>query len=330
MANSKNLIRNQNLFQIAGAIYRAGSAFASDLGNQLGLSVVTVNSLLKELVEKRIVFERPLVQRDIGRPATNYSFNYDYENYHFITIQEENNHLIIRDHVTNMAGVTVKTGPTVDFSDCTAGTFTTALAEAIKLAPQAAKLAIAFPGKLYKGVVLSSWNEKFDGWNLDDLISSVTDIPFSVQNDVHMMTTGYCLDNHIPRTDLVVGIYFPQKSMPGISIFTNNALIEGNHNLAGEAKFMPSLYENGAPVNDNETASRLTELMVSYNIALAPSAFIVGSNGIDNKIFDDAIAQTVALNYHPNRFAVQYMHDFEKCMLLGLRWLIFKDTPYAI
>jgi hypothetical protein len=330
MANSRNLIRDQNLFKIAGTIYRSGNAFASDLGNQLGLSVVTVNSLLKELVAKNIVDEQPLVQRDIGRPATNYSFNYDYEKYLLITIQEEKNHLTIKSHTVNMAGTITETGTTVDFTDCNAQTFINALRDAITLTPDVKALAIAFPGKIYKGVVLSSWNEQFDGWNLDQLITSVTNMPFFIQNDVHMMTIGYCLDNQLPRTNLVVGIYFPQKSMPGISIFTNNELIEGNHALAGEAKFMPSLYDNGAPTNDRETAARLTDLMVSYNIALAPNQFVVGSNGIDNKIFDDAIAQTVALNYHPNRFGVQYMHDFEKCMLLGLRWLILKKTPYAL
>lgn len=330
MANSKNLIRNQNLFQIAGTIYRLGSAFASELGSELGLSVVTVNSLLKELVETNVVYEQPLVQRDVGRPATNYAFNYDHEHYLLITIQEEANHLVIKAHVTNMLGEVTATGSTIDFSECDGTTFVNALKDAVNLAPDAKALALAFPGKIYKGFVLSSWNERFDGWNLDELITSATDIPYFVQNDVHLMTIGYCIENKINRKELIVGIYFPHQSMPGISIFTNNALIEGNHGLAGEAKFMPSLHDNGAPANDNETAMRLTELMVAYNIALAPSQFIIGSNGILSTTFDDAIAKSVALNYHPNHFNVQYMHNFEQCMLLGLQWLIFKDTPYAL
>ncbi|WP_156639577.1 hypothetical protein [Lacticaseibacillus thailandensis] len=151
-----------------------------------------------------------------------------------------------------------------------------------------------------------------------------------MENDVHLMTVGYTRQNGIPDTALTVGIYFPQRIMPGISIFTNNQLIEGHHALAGEAKYTPALQEHGAPKTDAETATVLTDLMVSYNIALAPDYFVLASNGVPQATFEAAIKENAALHYHPNQFKTQYVHDFEGAMLVGLRWLILRATPYTL
>lgn len=327
---TKNLIRSQNTSRIVAALFHHHQAFASELANELGLSIVTTNALLKTLVDDKIVTQTPLVARAIGRPATNYAFNYQSETHLLMTIQEEHNHLTIKATACDMAGIALKPTICVDFSDCQSDTFVQAIQQAIHLAPTAAALGIAFPGKIDQGIVQSSWNERFDGWDLNALITSATTIPYFLENDVHMLTVGHCIQARITRESLTVGIYFPQRSMPGISIFTRNTLIEGNHSLAGEAKYTPTLQQNGAPQTDGETAARLVELMVSYNIALAPNHFVIASNGVSARIFQAAIDASRDLRNHPNQFDVEYVQDFELCMQLGLRWLIYADTPYAL
>lgn len=335
MTPKKNPLRQQNLNQIAAAIFRRDSAFASELSEELDLSVVTVNSLVRQLLSDGYVTERPLVQREVGRPAAKYYFNYDAQHFVLVTIQEEHNvqegrsDLVIKPHVVNLAGKIIATGATVDFSDYSAGTFIAAIKAASALAPDAAALGIAFPGKIDAGVILASWNDHFNGWNVANLIKQATDLPYFIQNDAHMMTAGYACLHALPESALTVGIYFPQRSMPGISIFTHNGLIQGHHSLAGEAKYTPELQQHGAPKTDAETAARLTELMVSYNVALAPDYFVLASNGVPNATFQAAIEGSDALHYHPNRFAVRYVTDFEAAMLVGLRWLILRGTPYA-
>ncbi|KRM87883.1 hypothetical protein [Lacticaseibacillus thailandensis] len=124
--------------------------------------MVTVNSLIKPLINQNLVTAKNMVQREVGRPATKYFFNYDAERYLLCTIQEElnpqlgHNDLVIKPHVVNMAGTILSTGVTTDFSDYTRSTPADALRQALQLDPTVVAVGLAFPGKIDHGVVQSS------------------------------------------------------------------------------------------------------------------------------------------------------------------------------
>lgn len=321
---------NANLKKLLRIFYRQGTAFASDLSAQLNVSVVTINNLLKQLLTTGAITEVGIIQRDMGRPAKQYQFNYQQQALLLITLQEKNSVLTISRVVSDMAGNIIADHGDIAFSDYAPNTLITAIAEAIAASPQLTAIGLAFPGKIATGVVTSSWNERFDGWNLKAMLSAITDLPVFMQNDVHMMTVGYSIHHQLPKDTLKVGIYFPRQSMPGITIYNSGTIIEGNHNLAGEAKYTPTLQIHGRPKNDDETATRLVELMVNYNIALAPHYFILASNAIDYQLFADKIAHDDMLKRHPNSFQVAYMQDITADMQRGLRWLIYRNTPFAL
>lgn len=78
MSANKNLIRHQNIQVALKELFQKGTSFASDLVKETGISMVTINSLLKDLVSEGMVTKGKLVQREIGRPAIEYCFNYKY------------------------------------------------------------------------------------------------------------------------------------------------------------------------------------------------------------------------------------------------------------
>ena len=93
----------------------------------------------------------------------------------------------------------------------------------------------------------SSWYEKFDGWDLDQLFKEITPIPCFYQNDAHLLTVGHCIAKQISLSENIVGIYNPENSMPGITLIFNASLLEGQNALAGEAKYLPGFIDKGAP-----------------------------------------------------------------------------------
>ena len=98
MSANKNLIRHQNIQVVLKELFQKGTSFASDLVKETGISMVTINSLLKDLVSEGMVTKGKLVQREIGRPAIEYCFNYKYSKSLLLALIEVNRQLELRSY----------------------------------------------------------------------------------------------------------------------------------------------------------------------------------------------------------------------------------------
>lgn len=78
MTTSRNMIRKKNLDILKRYIYKEKSALKADMAVHTGLSVVTINSLVQELVSSSIITTGSSYQQSLGRPALSYDFNYDH------------------------------------------------------------------------------------------------------------------------------------------------------------------------------------------------------------------------------------------------------------
>ena len=330
MSLAKNIIRNKNKHDVKSLLFQQGTVFAADLVKQTGISLVTINSLLKELVAEQVVFEGEIVPQTIGRPAINYHFNYDFQHSLLLSIQEASaSKLCIKSTLVNLKGAPLKE-ETFDFSTITLKNFITILQTQLAENPTVKNIGILLPGKIYHGVIQSSWYEKFDGWPINQAIEAVTDLPFSIQNDAHVITIGYCVQQKISLDETIVGIFYPQRSMPGITLFAKHQLLEGNQALAGEAKYLPGFLNRPLPTTEQELAERLSDLLPFYNAAIAPNRFIISSNTQATEYFKDVLANNPLLPLQANQPTIDVVADFEACILLGLRWLINQGTAFDL
>lgn len=326
---NKNLIRKKNLTQVKSLLFKNERLFASDLVKQTNISMVTINSLLKELISERVVQEGTLTQREMGRPAIEYIFNYDYSHAMLFSIQEKKPGLLIKVKVVNLKGE-IKAEDTIDFSEISRDKFKSIITEQLSKTTYIDRIGVLFPGKINQGVVQSSWNTLFDGWDINELIESVTDLPFFIQNDAHLITIGHCIKQNISFSKTIVGVFYPQQSMPGVTLFTEGKLIEGNHSLAGEAKYLPTLIAKPSPENNQDLAERLAELLPFYNAAIAPEYFIISSDGVVDELFLAAIDNNKLLKKQPNQAKIEFVSNYQECITLGLRWLVYQDTPFDL
>ena len=304
------------------------------MANEIGVSVVTVNSLVKELVKENIFIEGSSIKQKTGRPAAEYCFNYEKILFLLLSIQEEKSmnkkrKLEIHVKITDMEG-NEKHSEIIGFSSITMITLTNIIEQYINSYPKIGRIGLSIPGKISKGIITSSWNNYFNNWNIEKELKEITKIPIKIQNDAHLMTMGFCIEHDLDIKDGVVGIYYPEKSMPGITIFTNNAILEGQSGLAGEAKYLPLLMDKAAPNTKAELAVNLSEIIPIYNAVLAPSTFILSSNDISEEAIYRALESNPHLALQPHKPVIYFDQNFQQSLTTGLRWLVTEDTVYRM
>lgn len=333
MSQNKNLIRNQNIDTLKKFLFHKETALKAEMSKETGISVVTINSLVKELVEENVLIEGDLTQQPLGRPAITYHFNYEQSHFLLLSIQEmkikAERKLILIGKIVNLAG-TVLYDEKINFQPVTLDFLLKNTLRFLAMDTGIEKIGLSFPGKIHNGTVLSSWENLFDHWRIEEAFAQQTSIPVIIQNDAHLLTVGYTILTKLHSTQTIVGIFYPENSMPGITIYSEGKILEGGHHLAGEAKFLPHLIHSSVPSNEVELINNLVEIIAIYNAVIAPDAFVISAESINQINFLNAIENSSVITkqiYQPKIF---FITDFQEALTIGLRWLVTKDSPYQL
>lgn len=333
MTKNNNVIRDQNLQTLKRFLFKKSSALKAEMAHETGLSVVTINALVKQLVEEKFFIEGSPVQQSLGRPAAIYQFNYEKQHFLLLSIEESknsaSNHLILVGKIVNLQG-TVIVEQTIDFSAPTMALLIETIMWFLNQDQTIHKIGLSLPGKVYHGVVLSSWKNVFDQWRIADELKKQSDVPIIIQNDAHLLTVGEIITQQLNREQTIVGIFYPINSMPGISIYAHNTLIEGGKNLAGEAKFLPFLIDAQPPHNEHQLMKYLLQILEIYNVVIAPDSFIISADSVSKSQLLEKIAKSSLLPKQVNQPNIYFSSLFETSMFTGLLWLVTKGTIYHI
>lgn len=331
MKNNKNIIRENNINTLKNFMFKNETALKSEISKETGISVVTTNSLVKELVEENTLIEGKLIHQPLGRPAFTYHFNYDKSLFLLLSVQENqiNNirKLKIISKVVNLKGNT-KYIESADFFPVTIDFLINSIYSNINKDFDISKIALSIPGKIFDNVILSSLDGLFNNWNISKELCKLTSIPISIQNDAHLLTVGYTLLHEMNTSDTIVGIFYPENSMPGITIFNHGSILEGGHNLAGEAKFLPHLIDKNPPTTEFELVKNLTQILEIYNSVISPDSFIIS---VESGTIKDAIKQfnnSLIISNHVNKPDLFFIENFETALDKGLLWLLNNNSPY--
>lgn len=326
MPLDKKMIRMQNKAQVKKTLFQHEHLLASELVKQTGISMVTINSVLKELVLEGIVLEGQTIQKEVGRPAVEYRFNYDGVQNLFISFQEKNQQVTVTFYITNLKC-------DIQFEEikkCVAiepMAFKKCITEVLELHPYISTIAVMCPAEIQSGAIMNRWTEEKSLWGIKKLVAEVTDIPCYIQNDAHILTVGHCILHKQSLKETIVGIYCPNEHTPKISLVSQGNLIEGRNSLAGEAKYLPFFLEEKEPRVDQE---RITELLAFYNAAIAPNTIVLIVASSFQKKLMQKILTSPLLEKQPNKPVFEFVDQFEKCLILGLHWLIYQNTPYDL
>lgn len=208
----------------------------AELAKATGLTVVTVASILRELVAEGEAVMGKMIPSNGGRPSQCYSYNAEYQHVLVFYTHEVNGKDTLFIRVVNLLGKCVHNeicGAELldvnmldDFIDCL-----------IVVYPTIAAIGFGLPGPEQNGTFLCDYPQ-LHGKELGKYYRERYHLPVVFDNDVNSAILGYCTQ-HGKMENIVVYIYFPDKYPPGVGVCINGKVYKGMNSFVGEVKYIP-------------------------------------------------------------------------------------------
>lgn len=234
----KEINKNTLRFQLKSMV----KATKPELAEKTGLSVVTVNSLISDLVQDGEVMIGESVPSKGGRPSVQYQYNGNYKNAVIIYGHQKDNQNQLNLCVINLFGEELETKSGY-FDHVTIKSFEKWLDEVTKQYPAINLIAFGLPGEEVDGVItINDYNELIG----DQFLLYYKDryqVPVIFENDVNAATYGFytkSADSDLQK--VFVGMYFPRIYNPGAGIVYNKQIYYGRNKFAGEFMSIPMRY----------------------------------------------------------------------------------------
>ena len=238
MSGNITLMREMNLNVLRNTLQLCKQASKPHLAAVTGLSVVTINTLIKILLENSEVFECSTVAVTGGRPAAEYHFNENHRLSLTIYMREVDGKDTAFISVDNLFGESVETEEktliNIQIDD-----FDKIVEFYLQKYPKISLLVCGMPGREINGKLSIFDYAGLRGMAFTDHFKAKFQLPVIFENDVCAAVIGYCSTKKQFTDECVVGIYFPTNYPPGAGIFINGEIYKGRDGIAGEIKYLP-------------------------------------------------------------------------------------------
>ncbi|SHK80088.1 ROK family protein [Selenomonas ruminantium] len=262
---NKKDVRKHNLQKVRQALRSLRQATKPQLAESTGLSVMTVNTLVKILQEQGEVelLEAflPSASEDGGRPARQYRYLADRLLALTLCFYEEDGTNRLEVNVENLFGDSV-------FSErlaCPDVSLDFLLARIRQYQAQYPRLALVMmglPGVEVDGAMAVVDYPALKGVRLREQLEASTGLPIRLVNDINAAVSGYGMTlGETSRQETVVGIYWPRNYPPGAGILLNGKLYKGRDGLAGE---ISCLFDRGLYQPRELSAAQVAEKIVHF------------------------------------------------------------------
>jgi len=300
MSGNITLMREMNLNVLRNTLTICKRASKPHLATVTGLSVVTINKLIKILLENGEVFECSTVAITGGRPAVEYYFNEKHRLSLTIYMREVAGKDTAFISVDNLFGESLeseeKTLQNIQIDD-----FDKIVVFYLQKYPQIGLLVCGLPGREIKGKLSIFDYAGLRGMAFTDYFKEKFQLPVIFENDVCAAVIGYCSTRKQVIDECVVGIYFPINYPPGAGIFINGKIYKGRDGIAGEIKYLPigiEWNENGpTDFSIQEVSQRmilaLTSLYNPSKVILYGEAFSKGMKKEISSLCEQAMNQSL-------------------------------------
>ncbi len=274
-------VRNHNLQKIRSALRSLRQATKPQLAEHTGLSVMTVNTLVKILHEKgeaELLEEfLPSGSEEGGRPARQYRYLADRLMALVMCFYEEAGENRMELGVENLLGDIV-------FSEKVAchEVSPELLLETIRryqeTYPRLALVMMGLPGVEVDGVMAVIDYPALKGLRLREQLESSIGLPVCLVNDINAAVLGYGMAlGQAAKDETVVGIYWPRNYLPGAGILLKGELYKGRDGLAGE---ISCAFDRSTCVPEEVSAGQVAEKIVSFVRFWNPHRIVLYHEGI--------------------------------------------------
>ncbi len=307
---NKHILRKQ--------LQRTRAASKPELAKLTGLSVVTVNSLISEMIREKEVSEGELQPSGGGRPSMQYCYNPDF--CHAVVVYSESNTGNVHMRVINLFGEIVEQRE--EHRDrVMVDSFDSLLDEAFDSYPGIRLIAFGLPGMEENGVIIINDYPDIIGTEFMKHYQERYQIPVYFENDVNAAVSGYYHFLQEEGIRCTAGIYFPNTYAVGAGLIIDGEVHKGLHHFAGEIKYIP-LFDKWEETGyqDEEKAVRvIATLAIIYICTVAPDRLVLYGDFWTEKL-KEAIVQYVRNRLNAEfsltiTFSDNMYEDYEKGMI---------------
>lgn len=313
------LMREWNLQQIRQLLQEHDSLTKPELSVLSGLSVVTINALVKQLSEYGEIQQLKESSATGGRPATRFRYNFDYQYVFAICLFQREQLDMIELTICNLAGEVKEQWQIT--CEVTQECLAELIEDSLVKFPTIKQVALGIPGVEIDGEIKLCDFIKLRQTFLRRYLMTRTGLPVVIENDVNSVLLGYCHQKAI-RDQTVVVLYYPDNYAPGSAIFLFNQIYHGANGLVGEINQLPLSTSWHEMTSTEETLPvNLLETLVTMMILYDPHQFVIYGNRINKKTVVSVRHQLMARFQGIELPEIQLLTSFNEDYLTGVKSL---------
>ncbi|RCX23805.1 ROK family protein [Fontibacillus phaseoli] len=326
---SNNLMKEINMNLVRRAMKQTGVATKPQLASLTGLSVVTITSLVKELLDIGELSEDETVPSNGGRPALTYRYNYDFSLALVIYLNEkQGNDVMVATVVNLQEAILWREEYCIPLFE--QKPFYELISLIIGNHPSIKVIGIGIPGQSVDGEIKVTSHELLQGVRMIEDLQARFGLPVVLENDVNAALIGYCAQNETEENQCILGVYFPKSYAPGMGIYTGGKVVRGKDGLAGEIKYLPIDVDWKRPLESEKFIEVVCTIIHMVNVILAPDKIVLYRSQMDKDTWNRSWEAYKNEHFMPSNPEVIVLDSFHEDFEAGMRWLTLKELEPSI
>lgn len=312
-------IKETHLQDVRIALRELKKATKPQLAEKTGLSVVTINALIRTLLENGEVYEANETITKGGRPACVYMLNSDYRMALLFGTLESNGQDVYRISVMNVSGEIVE--PCQTLTELNIENLDSSISYYMEKYPAISAVIFGLPAKEADGKIVFCDYPALNGFPLREHIREHYGTEVVIRNDVSTAILGYSVRNRLAPSVPVAGIYFPQKYSAGVSLFINGDNMTGNRGVAAEVEYLPEFHNmDWKKRTFEQTLHMIVTVCVMYN----PDVLLVYDSLMTEESLQKIQDFFANSEYHHFLPSLQLISEIESDYEYGMKQLAFQ------
>ncbi len=311
------LMKEVNTNIVRNALREERAATKQKLSEKTGLSIVTVGSILNQLLENNEIYEDKLIPSNGGRPAHRFCYNKDFSKILTVCTYEFKGADTASFCIRNLFGEIIEKKEEI-LKNPDIKTFEDITDKFIKKYSDIKAIGFSMPGEENNGKIILHDYEKLNNLKFTEHFEKLYNIPVIFENDVNAAVAGYCKNSGKKSLSSVIYIYFPKKYPPGAGIYLDNRLYKGFNGTAGEIKYIPIGVDwNNMDYSLNENIiNSAGKLLTAVSAMFNPQEIIICGDFFTEKILKEI--KKICRNSLKEVFVPEislsknFIYDFEK------------------
>lgn len=317
------LMREMNIRSLRKIMKQQRVFTKAALAHASGLSVVTIHSLLEELMNGGEVIATDRQAATGGRKASLFEYNANHQLILTVCLFEKNGQEIARVAVCNLLGELIFENETV-FAEMDLKGLEEQIEPCLEKFTNISLLTVGIPGFEMNGVLTIDFS-KLHNKDLRNYLEKKYNIPVLIENDINAAISGYLLERELENDKCVVGIYYPTQNPPGVGVVLNGSLLKGRNGLVGEVNHIPLGIDWGSfSFVKSELEEHALKIVLTIVTLYDPDKFVLYGEIFTEELIQKIQKELMAVFPHINMPNMVVEDNFHRDYLNGVVAVSFK------